>query len=1130
MHTMNTCNKPPVNMRRTLRLLDGGMPMNTTPMSPQNSAALGNMQNTMVSIQSTPAAPAAAAAPAATRKFAKADYSLPGNTFSPMAVPQLRDGGEVSPWSMRGIISNVSKALTPTPQTPEQVQHAKDLADYKARAAAARNPAPAAAPAPAQTSGISGYVGNSALDSRMKAAGLRDGGEVSPWSMRGIIGNVSKALTPTPKTPEQIQHERDLAEYKARAAAARSAPAQQPAQQPAQAAPSGGISGYVGNSALQRREAAAGLRDGGEAPVMRNAKHGGWAPGEGEGDKTRALLEKDEFVVSRDMLASAPGLREQLHTLRGNVLAAKGKSVEQADAEAVSGGTLRANNGGLTDLAARLRTEFPNGGTSLLQTTGAEPMPQASLTADKVQEQKILQRHTAGTKLPNPALGDALERARAKAHMGWNVAPTAPNFETLPGAAGADNRIKFALPPEPINATTSPGATLREPPDITKMNQPGVDARNAQYQQRMAYEATQARNNNPRSMTVKELFSRGDGSVRGNNPLMFAPPVPQTMANAAANAAVHAGATPARTIPANAGRAVQGGVSLEPTAAGLLRDKLLGTSKDWSKVGELVDKARNLPGVKMSGKLLKGVAAPVSAYQTYQDVQKGDYGSAAVHGVDTAAGAALFTPAAPVAAGYLGARTAYEAPQMIRDELGESGLDAIGGTINQIGLRSGMWGTDDSAYMASKNAPTAPTAPAAPSYTPRPDSVAPWGNESRRQIANINAPSAPVRGVEDFTKPLSTVPADLPAGLRDGMIYKTKGANGETVYSGRNVSGDVSGRMLNGDGTSAGPMRGSLRSAAGAPSFGPNGSYAVDNNAPTGAAKQAQIDATLRNPDGSTWSARDNAVMAANLRDGVDPYRGTSRQSKADPLAALRAKAMDSNAIGHNGAARMLIAAEQNQSAERVADAGKQSARTAAELAQNNADRTHELALKKEEREVKEDARKGDERADKTERDNQEAGIKSFKSSFGAGPEAEVLAQEAWDEAVRAYPGFATMSPKEQAPHRADVISNMRLTAAARAKQNRGLSSYILPDHSAHAPLDAEALRNGTLEKRGYIAGMLAGGEEPGNDLFIDSTGKPARNFGHMSEVDRRWLLDKQAKVKAEDAKAKAKAKANEKH
>jgi hypothetical protein len=118
-----------------------------------------------------------------------------------------------------------------------------------------------------------------------------------------------------------------------------------------------------------------------------------------------------------------------------------------------------------------------------------------------------------------------------------------------------------------------------------------------------------------------------------------------------------------------------------------------------------------------------------------------------------------------------------------------------------------------------------------------------------RGLAGISpgVETAPVRGTEDFSKALSSVPNALPTGLRDNMVYKTKGANGETVYSGRNVTGDVSGSMLRGDGTSAGPMRGSVRTFAGAPNFvGDTGGYVVDDQAPTGAAKQGQINSTLR--------------------------------------------------------------------------------------------------------------------------------------------------------------------------------------------------------------------------------------------------------------------------------------------
>lgn len=66
---------------------------------------------------------------------------------------------------------------------------------------------------------------------------------------------------------------------------------------------------------------------------------------------------------------------------------------------------------------------------------------------------------------------------------------------------------------------------------------------------------------------------------------------------------------------------------------------------------------------------------------------------------------------------------------------------------------------------------------------------------------------------------------------------------------------------------------------------------------------QSEITKTLTNPDGSQWSSRDNAIMAANIRDGVDPYRGTS-QGQANELRAL---ALSPNGTpGKSNAMKML--------------------------------------------------------------------------------------------------------------------------------------------------------------------------------------------------------------------------------
>ena len=68
--------------------------------------------------------------------------------------------------------------------------------------------------------------------------------------------------------------------------------------------------------------------------------------------------------------------------------------------------------------------------------------------------------------------------------------------------------------------------------------------------------------------------------------------------------------------------------------------------------------------------------------------------------------------------------------------------------------------------------------------------------------------------------------------------------------------------------------------------------------------------ANMTNMDGSTWSTNDNAIMAANIRDGVDPYRGTSK-GREDQLKAL---ALSPNGTpGKTNAMKMLMMYSDNQ-------------------------------------------------------------------------------------------------------------------------------------------------------------------------------------------------------------------------
>lgn len=101
-----------------------------------------------------------------------------------------------------------------------------------------------------------------------------------------------------------------------------------------------------------------------------------------------------------------------------------------------------------------------------------------------------------------------------------------------------------------------------------------------------------------------------------------------------------------------------------------------------------------------------------------------------------------------------------------------------------------------------------------------------------------------------------------------GRVTKTVDANGRVSYSGQNVSGDVS--FVGRDGK---PLAGA-----------PGGTYNEGFMGGGGARQQLAggIGSTavgggglpLYNVGGTGYSTRENAIMAANIRDGIDPMRG----------------------------------------------------------------------------------------------------------------------------------------------------------------------------------------------------------------------------------------------------------------
>lgn len=370
------------------------------------------------------------------------------------------------------------------------------------------------------------------------------------------------------------------------------------------------------------------MEDGGERYA--NGK-GGQVPGNPlRGDQFPAKYTGGEFVASNAMLDAEPGLREHLSELREKVLATQGKSVAQADAEALD------------------YDEGPQG-------------EQHEQTRD-------------GKTKPNE-----LEPLGVQGHRGLR---------------GGVQRGK----------TDGPGRVTLHALDGFEVNErPWTSADSRAF----------AKQPGPGNPNVGPAGSAEAAAFR-------APPV----------------ATPAS------------GVSLEPTAARLLRDKAFGSSADWAKTANALSKERSFPGSGTLGKVVSKLAAPLAVgsgvYSAYQGASEGDIGKTALGIGDAVAGAALMTPAAPAAAGYLAARGAYEAPQMLRGAIGPRGLETIGGTINQIGRKTGLWGSDDSAYLSSKGAMPSPATllrtpasqPQAAAQTPQPQATQPQAPQALRTGAD----------------------------------------------------------------------------------------------------------------------------------------------------------------------------------------------------------------------------------------------------------------------------------------------------------------------------------------------------------------------------------------------------------
>jgi hypothetical protein len=163
--------------------------------------------------------------------------------------------------------------------------------------------------------------------------------------------------------------------------------------------------------------------------------------------------------------------------------------------------------------------------------------------------------------------------------------------------------------------------------------------------------------------------------------------------------------------------------------AGSRIGSLVGTADDWKnfKISvpevNLRDSGRLTKGAgAFTGMLGTGLAAVGVGKGIYDIATAEDAGDVALGTADSLASGALMTPAAPVGAAYLAGRAGVDAGNAVYDQGIESGadwVDAVGGTINNIGVRTGLWGSPEYDFQIAEgnrlaNEITGAGAPATP--------------------------------------------------------------------------------------------------------------------------------------------------------------------------------------------------------------------------------------------------------------------------------------------------------------------------------------------------------------------------------------------------------------------------------
>ena len=326
------------------------------------------------------------------------------------------------------------------------------------------------------------------------------------------------------------------------------------------------------------------------------------------------------------------------------------------------------------------------------------------------------------------------------------------------------------------------------------------------------------------------------------------------------------------------------------------------------------------------------------------------------------------------------------------------------------------------------------------------------------------------------------------AGLaaRGAGIQVTKDANGQLRLS--NSTGPEKMRYVGTDGV-------------------PTNQYERTNQYTEGQQQLAAARASLRNPDGSQWSARDNAIMAANLRDGVDPYHGTSRAPKNDEHAQVRALASSPvGTIGRRGAMRRMAEIEQNQTTQRGQDQDMERGRLTAQstLRKNEFDMN---------RDIRKDARE-QETHDQTVGDKAREGIAKEFVVYDTNKNGErVPNQEASTASLDALrsilPGMTSTDPKTREAALSDAKAMHGIFIRARNQDPVGWEAMKFWQPKRPALSGMPDATNGSVRQLSGLDGMLTLKAQNGDTLLRQKDGREI-NLGPLDARQRKLLEDAQ--------------------